>query len=1030
MPPRPNNARIMNCPYRPLSSIKTALAAFILTTLSVSHASAAGATPDAPTGLASDVTENRVVLTWDVPEDDDGVEGYNVYRDNRYLTTVLENRFEGDLEPGRLHTFSVVAFDAAPRNFSPVSDNVFVPEDLIPEDTTIPPSVPQSLQGDITGSSLVLSWQASTDDERVLGYNVYQNNRYLTTVFSPEYTGTVTAGQAYSYYVVAFDSRHNFSARSAGLNLPDSGPGSGPVDTNVAPEAPTNLAAVTREQADGLVVSLTWTAARDDRGVSGYNVYVDGAYRTTVFSTGYEDTITSGQSFNYSVVAFDIDGNFSRRTAELLAPESAEPIDPDSPPSQPQRLTGTVDNEGDLDAVSLTWQASTDNLRVLGYNVYINNDYASTVFDTRYTTTVAAGSVNRFYVVAFDAQSNFSSQSIPLTLPESASSGEDQPPSAASGLEGAINDAGNTVEFSWRASTDDNEVAGYNVYRNNQYISTVFETRYRGAVAAGEVYSFHVVAFDDARNFSLRSETLTLPDTGNQAPFFVNLDDQLIEAGSAWELVIQPQDADSGVPGLFIGTLPTGARNVDNFDGTRSLLWQPLQPDVGDYRVRITAFDADDSSLTTVRDITLSVVLPDDLSTIPNRPPTIDAIGDYVVRAGDPVVMRAKAVDANGTVPNLSILNPPDGATFTPLADDPRVRVLRFTSSADDRGVVEYNFFATDADDSALRATGSATIDFRDAGEFVRPGSRLKDLATQAGIQFGYASLLEITEQADGALYNAIAADEFNLVTPENSMKWGYINPQPGVYRWEDADKLVAFAAANNMDVHGHALVWYTQLPQWIQRSRVDERESLMYDFIDSMTARYPDVTIWDVVNEALEDDGSFRNSVWQQAMGEQHIDKAFIRTRAADPDAVLIYNDYDVAAGGAKTDAMYRLVSRLVDANVPIDGVGFQMHVDTDFTNFTVVRDTFQRFADLGVDIYITELDVNMLEGASEQDQAEVFSGVVDACLNQAACKAIQIWGFTDRYTWRRPNTPLVLDRNYQPKPAYEALQRALAGE
>ncbi len=1019
---------------RLLSTANMAFAALVLTSPGAPSAHAAGATPSAPTGLASDVTGNRIVLTWNTPDDDDGVQGYNVYRDNQYLTTVLDNRFEGELDPDRLHIFNVVAFDGLPRNFSQASEGVFAPNGLVPEDTTISPSVPQALQGDISDTSVNLSWQASTDDESVLGYNVYQNNNYLTTVSAPAYSGRVTEGQTYTYYVVAFDARNNFSARSAALNLPESGAIhtdiSPDMSTDIPPDAPTDLSANSRDIADGVRVNLTWTGARDDRGISGYNVYVDGAYRTTVFSTEYEDIIASGQSFDYSVVAFDIDGNFSPRTASVLAPTPSGPIDENLPPTQPQRLTGRLASAGAQDAVSLSWQASEDNLRVLGYNVYINNDYASTVFDTRYNTNVDAGSTNQFYVVAFDAQSNFSAPSAPLTLPESGIDRPDQPPSKPSELAGFIDEGRGLVELTWRASTDDSAVAGYNVYRNDQYVATVFETRYQGSVESGEIYSFHIVAFDVTRNFSAASETLTLPDSGNQPPFFVNLENQVIEAGPVWELVVQPRDADGGVPGLFIGTLPVGAANVDNFDGTRSLIWQPLQPDVGEYTVRITAFDADDPSVTTVRDIRLTVVLPDDLSIIPNRPPTIDAIGDYVVRAGDPVVMRAKAVDANGTVPSLSILNPPAGHSFTALEDDPRIRVLRFNSSPTDRGVVEYNFFARDAENPELTASGSATIDFRDAGAFVRPGSRLKDLASQAGIQFGYASLLQITEQADGALYNSIAASEFDLVTPENSMKWGFINPQRGEYRWEDADKLVRFAADNGMDVHGHALVWYTQLPQWVQESAVGERESLMNTFIDTMTGRYPNVTIWDVVNEALEDDGNFRNSVWFQAMGEQHIDKAFIRTRAADPDAELIYNDFDVAAGGAKTDGMYALVSRLVENSVPIDGVGFQMHVDTDFDNFTAMRDTFQRFANLGLDIYITELDVNMQPGATEQDQADVYSGVIEVCLNQPACKAIQIWGFTDRYTWRRPNTPLVLDRNYQPKPAYQAVQQALAGE
>ena len=987
---------------------------------------AAGDTPAAPGSVSGNVVGSTVTLTWEEPADDDGVVGYNVYRDNQYITTVTDTQFEGAVEPGVLHAFTVVAFDSAPRNFSPSSEPIFLPEGLIPEDTTIPPSIPTSLSGEIDGTTVNLIWEASTDDESVQGYNVYQNNDYLTTVLTPEYTGTVVDGSVYSYFVVAFDGRNNFSPRSDTLFLPDAGP----IDTSSAPDVPANLSAITSDGGGETSVSLTWNEANDDRGISGYNIYVDDAYRTTVFGTSYDDVIPTGSFSTYSVVAFDIDGNFSSRTEGLLVPEPSSPIDPDSPPTQPQTLLGTSEAGSDGDTISLSWQASEDNVRVLGYNVYRNNNYVDTVLSSNYSLIVPTGSINSFYVVAFDAQNNFSEPSAPVVLPETSDDRVDEPPTVPSGLAGRVDEASGTVELTWLPSSDDIEVAGYNVYRNNSYVDTVFDNRYSGSVEPGQIYSFYVVAFDVGRNFSAASERISVPDASNQAPFFVNLSDQLIEAGPVWELVIQPQDVDGGVPGLFISRLPEGMRSIDNFNGTRSLIWQPLQPDVGEYSVQITAFDAEDPSITTVETIRLTVVLPDDLSIIPNRPPTIDAIDDFVVRAGDSIVLRVKANDANGTIPSLNILNPPAGSSFNALDSDPRVRELRFESTAADLGTAVYNFMATDSDDASLTANGSGEIEFRNAADFTRQGSRLRDLAEQAGIQFGFASLLEYTSRPDGHLYGDIAAEEFNLVTPENSMKWGYINPDPGRYRFEDADQLMIYAAENGMDVHGHALVWYTQLPQWVIESETAERETLMNEFIDTMTARYSDVAIWDVVNEAFEDDGSFRNSIWFQAMGESHIDRAFIRTRAGDPDAVLIYNDYDVAQGGAKSDAMYALVSRLVSEGVPIDGVGFQMHIDTDFNEFDAVASNFQRFADLGVDIYITELDVNMQPGATEDDQALVFANTVQACLNQPACKATQIWGFTDRYSWRLPNTPLVLDRYYQTKPAYEALQGVLGGD
>ena len=187
-----------------------------------------------------------------------------------------------------------------------------------------------------------------------------------------------------------------------------------------------------------------------------------------------------------------------------------------------------------------------------------------------------------------------------------------------------------------------------------------------------------------------------------------------------------------------------------------------------------------------------------------------------------------------------------------------------------------------------------------------------------------------------------------------------------------------------------------------------------MYDFIDTMTGRYNTVDIWDVVNESFEDDGSYRNSIWHQAMGTDYISKAFVRARAGAPNAQLIYNDYDIAWPGAKSDAAFALVQLLINSGAPIDGIGFQMHVDTNFNQFDEVAVNLQRFADLGLDIYITEFDVSMVDGGTAAQQADIFGQITEICLAQASCKALQVWGINDRYSWRKPLDPLLLDENY----------------
>ena len=582
------------------------------------------------------------------------------------------------------------------------------------------------------------------------------------------------------------------------------------------------------------------------------------------------------------------------------------------------------------------------------------------------------------------------------------------------------------MDIRWDAASDDLGVAGYNVYQNGAYVATVFDTAYSTRVNNGQDVSFHIIAFDVEQQFSPNSERLNLPDSGNRAPIIPSLEDQFIVAGPVFEFVVAPTDPDGPPPGLFISDLPVGMSNVDNFDGTRSLIWRPLQPDVGVHAIRIKVIDAEDASVTTEYTVNINVRLPDDLSIIPNIPPTIDAVGSFIMREGDSFAMRVKAVDQNGTVPNLYVVTDLPGASFDQHPDDPLIRLLRWTLPAGETGIRTFEFRATDADDASLVATGSATFDVRPRDSFGLPGMRLRESAAARGLKIGYASLLEISEQPDAALYESIAGAEFDIVTAENSMKWGYINPEPGRYRFRDADLLVQTANANNQELHAHALVWYTQLPAFVINSDVNDRERLMNGFIDTMVSRYnANVDVWDVVNEALEDDGTFRNSVWFQAMGEGHIDRAFRRTREAGATGALIYNDYDVAYPGPKSEAMIALVTRLVREGVPIDGVGFQMHLDADFRDFEGVANTFARIRALGLDIYITELDVSIRNGQqNEAQQAEVYAGVLRVCLNEPNCRALQIWGFTDRYSWRRQYNPLVLDRSYQPKPAYRALQ------
>ena len=315
-------------------------------------------------------------------------------------------------------------------------------------------------------------------------------------------------------------------------------------------------------------------------------------------------------------------------------------------------------------------------------------------------------------------------------------------------------------------------------------------------------------------------------------------------------------------------------------------------------------------------------------------------------------------------------------------------------------------------------------------------GERLRNLAGQFLI--GYASRDNFASLSDAAIYQETARTEFNFLTPENAMKWGVIHPQQSTYSFAGADQQVQFAQANNMELHGHTLVWHSQLPNWVSNGSWTESSltSAMYDHIDTVMGRYQgQIAVWDVVNEAFNEDGSYRTSVFYNAIGQKYIELAFQRARSADPNAKLIYNDYNIEALGSKSNAVYNMLADFVNRGIPVDGVGFQMHLTSGGINYSSLVSNMQRFADLGLEIYITEMDVRYTTPISQTDlnnQATIYRNVLNRCLLQPACKAFQIWGFTDKYSWIPETFPgqgdaLIFDSNYAPKPAYYSLQSEL---
>lgn len=299
--------------------------------------------------------------------------------------------------------------------------------------------------------------------------------------------------------------------------------------------------------------------------------------------------------------------------------------------------------------------------------------------------------------------------------------------------------------------------------------------------------------------------------------------------------------------------------------------------------------------------------------------------------------------------------------------------------------------------------------------------------------------------------YTAILASEFSQLEPENEMKFALIHPRPDsdpqTYNFAPADSLVAFAHDHNLLVRGHTLVWHKQAPDWVTKGDLSASQlaDVLRNHIHAVVTRYASkVYAWDVVNEAFDTDGSLRNTVWSNqpgiaaGPGTKFIEQAFRWAHEADPSTKLFYNDYEAEEMNAKSDAIYAMAKDFKQRGVPLDGIGFQAHLTLKFDEPAKLESfakNLERFAKLGLELHITELDVR-LDGATPAffaAQAKLYGEIATICIHQPACKLIETWGVTDKHSWIPRAFPghgwaLPWDDDYQPKPAYEALRSALA--
>ena len=307
-----------------------------------------------------------------------------------------------------------------------------------------------------------------------------------------------------------------------------------------------------------------------------------------------------------------------------------------------------------------------------------------------------------------------------------------------------------------------------------------------------------------------------------------------------------------------------------------------------------------------------------------------------------------------------------------------------------------------------------------------------------------------------------IVSENFNSLTPENSMKWMHAHPEYSKFTFSNAQKITDFAKDNDMYLLGHTLVWHNQVPEYI--SEINDRGKFnlhLKNHIFQLVTRFKGkVNMWDVVNEALNDDGTLRETVFLNMMGDDYIDKAFQYANDSDPNVELAYNDYNLYKPKKRAGAI-RIINSLKDKGIRIDAVGIQAHWDLHFPSIQEIEKTIIELAATGVDVMITELDITVIPNPYElagiaREEFKKFegdkkwdpyqSGIPENVQKKLTKRykdifelfvkhhdkisRVTFWGTTDKYTWRNQNPinnradyPLLFDREYKKKPAYYGL-------
>ncbi|UKT65240.1 endo-1,4-beta-xylanase [Pedobacter mucosus] len=321
------------------------------------------------------------------------------------------------------------------------------------------------------------------------------------------------------------------------------------------------------------------------------------------------------------------------------------------------------------------------------------------------------------------------------------------------------------------------------------------------------------------------------------------------------------------------------------------------------------------------------------------------------------------------------------------------------------------------------------------------PTLPMMENSLQKDMPFPMGAAVNVNLLKSNTNYRNLVIKEFNSITAENAMKFAAVHSSKEIWNFTDADYLIDFAIANGKRVHGHTLNWYKSLPDWVNnfQGTAADWENLLKTHIQTVVGHFKGkVVSWDVVNEAIDEDGTMRNSIWVQKLGVDYIGRAFQYAHEADPNALLFYNDYGQEFGPTKRTAILNLVTSLKNKGIPIDGIGIQMHTRVTQTDANLTA-AISTAAATGLKIHISEIDIALnpdnnqsmvYTTALADQQAAKYKTIVKAfnAIPKGQQFGITQWNVTDGDSWipsnyNRPDWPLPFDSNYQRKAAYQGI-------